>query len=890
MGRLFDAVLRALTPASVADAIAGDVDELRRQSAGRSRLAATLWFWREALAILLYVASRALLARLQAIPMRRPRPGKFVGDLRYAARSLRSSPWYAGTVVCVIALGMALSTTVFAVVDGVLFKPLPYADAHELYLAYARDSTNKRRGGIRLSPNDVRDWTAILPQARFAQFTVLGEISTFGVVNGRPVTAAFIDASFLDVLGIRPVLGGFTPGDFVVSSLSPLAPRRRNMTPTAETVPALVSYAFWQRFFGGEIAAVGRTFTAPDVPQLSFRLTGVLPEDAVFPAAGSQPEILLPMGIPASAYEKRVAAVSVIARLPAPTELAEYQGRLDAAMRAAMPEYPPTWQFDSVRLSAVDDELGGRARRPFALVFGAAAGLALLACVNVAGLGVARASNRHRDFALRRALGASRRDLWRLVFAEVALLVGAGSVVGVWLAGVSLDAVVRLLPADLLLYKDPEVDLRVVGFVLILASAAVFLIGVAAARASSRTALSPGMSSASLAVTARSGTSRFAIVALQIGASLVLAVGGTLLVTSLVRVLDEDPGFQVDRTLALSVHLGAAPEPVMADRLDHLLQTVRRVPGVQEVGAVGTPFMKRSFSSAPVEWPAHARKVIAAGMPVASGFFQLAGIELVSGRYPTPAELDAGARVAVVSDQVARGFWPDRPAVGQVLRGSTLVSVPGSFEVVGVVRDARFQALDDAPAGQIYLPIAALGIRREPTILVRTASGARDVEGALIAALGAAGSPYSLQRIEPLVALVHDSVRLRIFQAWLFGAFALSAVVLTGVGVFGLIAMTVGHRHREMAIRTALGSTRKRLIRLLLIEQLPAVLGGLVVGGVTAGWAAGLLKSYVYEITVYDPRVWGAATSVVLLAAMLGAFVPSWRVSRQDPIQALRAD
>jgi ABC-type antimicrobial peptide transport system permease subunit len=164
------------------------------------------------------------------------------------------------------------------------------------------------------------------------------------------------------------------------------------------------------------------------------------------------------------------------------------------------------------------------------------------------------------------------------------------------------------------------------------------------------------------------------------------------------------------------------------------------------------------------------------------------------------------------------------------------------------------------------------------------------VEGTLIRTVAALGPSYSLQRIQPLRALVHDSVRLRIFQAWLFGAFAVSALVLMGVGVFGLIAMTVGHRGREIAIRTALGSTRARLIRLLVREQFSAVVAGLLAGGLAAAWAARLLKSYVYEITVYDPRVWSAAIAVVTVAAVLGALLPSWRASRHDPMQALRID
>jgi putative ABC transport system permease protein len=812
-----------------------------------------------------------------------------MADVRCVMRSLRQSPWYAATAAGVMALGITLTTTVFAVVDGVLFEPLPYSNPNELYLAYARDSTNQRRGAINVSPKDVRDWQAAIPDGRFAIFRVLGELSTFGVVNGRRVAAAFVDAAFLDTLGVRPAIGGFALEDFVVSAIGPFGDRRSREVPPSETLSALVSYGFWQRHFAGDVHAIGRIFSAPDVPQISFRLAGVLPADFVFPAQRATPEMLLPLAVPASAYDKRVATVSVIARLPESTPLAEHQGRLDATMRAAMREYPPTWQFDSVRLAPFDEEIGRFDRRPLAIVLAAAGGIVLLACVNVAGLSVARARNRQRELAIRRALGATFGDLWRLSLLEAGVLVLGASIAGVAFTYAALPQVVGLLPEGFPLYRVPAVDLRVAAFVVAVSAALTTAVAMFAARAAARAVPASAMAASSMAATPRVRTAR-AFVALQVGAAVVLVIGGTLLVSSLARVFGEDPGLDVDDGLALEVHMGAAPGEVISTRLQTLLQSLRHSSGVVSVGVFDAPFMRRAFSSPPVESPAHAKRLFVESIPVAADFFRTAGLKLVSGRLPAAEELDGGKWVAVVNERVAREYWPGRPAVGQRLQTNQWARRQGTFEVVGVVRDARFGALDDEAAGQMYLPVAVLGVSRAPTILVRRSPSAPALQGALIQAVAALGSPYALQRIEPLEARIRDSVRLRIFHAWLFGSFAVSALTLTAVSLFGVVATTIGQRAREIAIRMSLGSTSGAVVRLLVSEQLGAATLGLAAGTLVAAWAVRLLESYVYGTTVYDVGIWTASLVVVLIAATLGALVPAWRASGVDPVQVLRVD
>jgi hypothetical protein len=273
-------------------------------------------------------------------------------------------------------------------------------------------------------------------------------------------------------------------------------------------------------------------------------------------------------------------------------------------------------------------------------------------------------------------------------------------------------------------------------------------------------------------------------------------------------------------------------------------------------------------------------------IPISSGFFALTGLRAIDGRLPTDEEVDRGAPVAVVSERVAREYWPGQSPLGQ-----TLSSKRATVTVIAVVRDARFQGLDEPSTGEIYVP-AVLGVwtASAPTYLVRATIPDEAVLRSLIDAIRAFDPAASIRRAQDVEGALAQSIQRRRFQAGLFGVMAVSGLVVAGAGILGVTAASTARRTREMGVRLALGSSRERLLGLLLREQLAPVVAGLAIGGLVAAWAVGFARSSLYELSAYDPSVWTTAIAVVLGVAVLGTLVPALRAARVDPVQALRVE
>jgi hypothetical protein len=443
-----------------------------------------------------------------------------------------------------------------------------------------------------------------------------------------------------------------------------------------------------------------------------------------------------------------------------------------------------------------------------------------------------------------------------------------------------VTAVVSAIPATLVLLKTPDVDWRVAAFAAL--ACAVTMLGIVLLEqrvlreADINQLMGRGQST-----TARRARMGFVLVSAQAALALVLGLGGALLVASLGGVWRIDPGYDVGRTVFVEVALSAVAPSARTARLNDLVRSIRTVPGVQQVAVFGAPLLSRSWLSPALRAPDGATALPVQGIPVAGDFFALMGLHPLAGRLPSESELTRGEPVAVVSERVARAYWPGQYPVGRVLesmgRGRTLT-------VVGVVPESRYAMLDDGSRGQIYVPLIPWP---RPTILVRGAIGSGEL---LRAVLARVKEPVGPLRAMTLREGLSHSIRARTFDAWLFGSFALAAVILVAVSVLGLVAVTTAGRTREIGIRMALGATRSRIVTLLMQEQLPAVLVGLAAGTLLSVWSVRLLKSRVYQLNVYNPWVWGAATTIVLVAAISGALVPALRASRANPVDAVRAE
>jgi hypothetical protein len=470
---------------------------------------------------------------------------------------------------------------------------------------------------------------------------------------------------------------------------------------------------------------------------------------------------------------------------------------------------------------------------------------------------------------------------------EAAVLVGVGGLAGALAAPLLVGVMVQLLP-DVVLVKPPQLDWRVAGFVLLTLALMVLLVAVA-----------PIRRSIALAGTrSRGGTERvrtpgrLIVIGSQVGVAFVLTVVGACLVGSLLTVYAKSQPIQVTGVVAVDVMLqgpGAtmAVSPERAQREQMVRARLAQVPGVMAVGATGAQVLKGGGEQPEFEPPAGTKIPENQDMwAVTEGFYDVIAPQVVAGRLPTRDELRVAAPLLVVSERVAQSYWPGRSALGQ-----TLIhwQSKAAFTVIGVVKDVRWLAWDvESPI--IYAPYASASRAPWLTYFIRTNSNIGRVTQDAIRAIEEADRLARPRRAGSLDTIFRESVSLRRFQSWLFGGFAAAALVVVGVGIFGLLAMSTARRTKEVGIRCALGATPNSVATLILREQTLAVVAGLVTGGAVAAWAVRFVRGYLYELTVSDPRIWLSAVALILLTAFAGALVPALRASRIDPLTALRVD
>jgi predicted permease len=860
------ALLSRLTDVDLADSILGDLEEQRR---GRG-LRGSAWYAMAMAGIVVTITT----GKLREWPRRLARLGRGFNprrEIRHAIRSLRSAPWYAAAVIGVIGLSMALAATVFAIIDGVLFKAVPYPAADRLFAITAWSSTRgepARRMSV-VSPADVRAWKAAIPDDVVTAF-VVGDSWTIGENEGA--RSAQVDERFFDVLGIRPLVGGFTPTHFMAHR-----PVR----------PALLGYAFWHSRFAGDRAVLGRTFT--DNRGRGIEVAGILPPDFVFPfSSGSlAPSLLTPnVEESASGSDSDGWSEHVLVRLTGSGSVIEAQGRLAAASQhravaRSKAGEAASGAFDRVRLDPIRLVLTGTVRPTALTVFAIASALLVLGCLNVTGLGVARMADRSRDVELRRALGAGTGDLVRMLLIENGVLVIIGATLGVALAKPMLAMSLAVMPS-LMLLKAPEIDLRVVIFSGLSAAFCLLAVTVWPARTIARASLRAALADAG-GTTRRARWGRMVLVAAQVALALVMTVGGALLVGSLARVWAEDSGFDVERHGLLSI---SPPEGTSAAAVEDLIASVRRLPGIENAGGLDGPLLGQAFNGSSFDLPPGiVERTIVESMSVTAGFFEAAGLLPIEGRLPTAQEFAYGAPVIVVSDIVARQYWPDRRAIDQVL-----VWEKRPFTVIGVVPDARYVALDQEPQGAIYSPLAADPDPFLETLLFAASEGSPVRLNDVADHLRRVCPTCAIRRANTLTEAMGRTIRIRQFRAWLFAAFGVGALVIVGIGILGLVAMTTSRRTKEVGIRMTVGATRGDVLRLLVREQTTGVLVGLALGGLVAAWTVRFVRAYLYETPLSDPLVWSASVAILVLVALVGTLIPAMRASRVDPVKALRLE
>jgi predicted permease len=789
----------------------------------------------------------------------RLRVDEFRQDLAYGIRMFRREPGTTAVALLTIALGIGATAVVFAVVHAALLAPLPFRDADRLVVA-------------RLSLPDYADMR--------------------DSVRAFEETGAW--ASNLYTLDDEQLLGGVvSPSVFTTLGVSPLI--GRSITEAdGDAQVVVLGYGLWQRRFGGDPRVVGRTI---HLTGMAYTVIGVMPRRFQFPSGDFQ--LWAGMGhamaqTPGQSQNRALRIFQAVCRLRRDVGIAQAQLELAALASRLQRVHPETNDGFSFELVSLRDRQVGGVRVALLVALGSVGCLLLIACANVANLVLARTTTRAQELAVRAALGAGRGRIARQLATEGLLLAGAGGAVGILLARWAMLAVPSLVGDHVPRIDEIALSVPVLLVVVAAMGTTAVLVGLAPVIHLAGIDIEPTLRGGGRGESQRAGTGRLrsALVVTQVGIAVVVLAGGLLLTHSLLRLLRVDTGVVPDRLLTFNVQFIQQPSPgARAAVAAQVLEAITAMPGVEAAGGAtglspitaqrGTTFEVEGQSDAPVN--DRSAYFIAAS----PSYFRALGTPIVAGREFASGDAAGALPVVVVSETLARRFFPSRSAVGRRLRLVNPDYAADWRTIVGVVRDVRYQGLDDGPRPIVYTPFAQTPFLWM-YVHVRTAGDPMAILGSLRARIRNVDPRLTIASPRPMSALIAEASADPRFSAVVITAFATMAVLLAAIGLYGMVSFAVARRTREMAIQLALGASPGVLRWQVVRSALALSAAGLVAGLLGAVWVGRFLDALLFEVTPSDPLTLGAVAGILLAVTLLAAAVPASRATRIDPLQALR--
>ena len=810
-------------------------------------------------------------------------------DLRHAGRALRRAPGFAAAAILTVAIGVGAMTAIFSVVHAVLLRPLPYAEPDRIVSVWtAWDDTPRGR----LSPAEYFD---VLDETEaFAHLGVWANGYETATTAGAPerLRTGYVSYGVLPSLGVEPRAGrGFTAADDV---------------PEASVV--IITEGLWRRHYGGAPDVVGRRVV---LDNRARTIVGIMPPGFRLPDDFDTPEpveLLVPLGLDRRRLPGRGSHFLLgVGRIHEGVSVAQADARVravaDGFTRADPTEYPAAMRFTAGASPLHEDVVGDA--RPVLMTLLAAIGFVLLiACGNISHLFLSRGERRRGEFAVRLALGAGRTALVRQTLVESAMTALAGGAVGVLVAAISTRALVAISPQELPRLQSVGMDLPVLAFGLLASAIVGVAVGVIPALQTTHAAVSAGNGRAVAGAAPARQRVRRVLIASQVALAIVLTLGAGLMVKSLVRLLSVDPGYRPDGVLTASV---SVPESEYADgeRTSAFFQTLlgrlRDQPGVLAAGAVSglpltQPLGDLNFQIEGRETAPGQRSRRADWQVVTPGYFDAIGMRILQGRGIDATDDVDTPGVVIVNEAAAKLHWPGGDAIGRRLRLGGGAG-PGLVTVVGIVNDVKHASLRAGARPEIYLAHTqfrfwgggALPVRTL-TLVVRGAGDPARMAATLRRELAATDPGLPLADVRTMASIRSASVASARFTSTLLSMFAVVALAVTLVGVYGVMAYAVAQRRREIGVRVALGAAPRAVVGLVLRQGFtPAAIG--MAAGVLGGMAlSGALRAQLFEVAPYDAATAVAVCIVVGTVALAACYLPAARAARVDPVTALRAE
>ncbi len=842
-----------------------------------------------------------------------------VQDVRFGLRQLRRNPGFTAVAVLTLALGIGLNSAIFSAINAVLLRPLPYKDPERLVNVEETLKSYQNGGApVGLSPANYLDF-----EKQNQVFEVMAAVNFFFGNYGRlalvtgdqteRVQGVRVSASFFPVLGVQPMLGRtFLPEED---------------KPGAKVV--VLSYELWRQRFGADQKVLGRDIR---LDEARYRVIGVMPEGfRYFGPTLYSTDLWLPYPFENIPSTTRFGAwFRSIARLKPGVSLEQARAEMQVIARRLEKEYPKENKGMGAWVGPLQEVLTGDSRSTLLPLWGAVGLVLLIACANVANLLLARAGSRKREIAVRTAVGAGRARLVRQLLTESILLALAGGAAGLILAFWSADLLNGLLPRKMSRLDEASVDLRVLGLALVVSLLTGILFGLAPALQGSKVDLNDALKDAGRSSSeGRAGMRlRGALVVVQVGLSLVLLAGAGLMVNSLWRLYRLRLGFNPDHVLTLRCWLPTtppyvaplgiretAPSPGVSFRQEswalspqairfpeQVVETLKKLPGVESVAAsvYGLP-MRRSIGSRfriegqPAPSPEQAERMGGWGWAVTPDYFRTMGIRLVEGRAFNEGDTQNAPGVVIINQSLARTIWPSEPsAIGKRI---ILDYLNRPFQIIGVANDVRAWPRERV-AGQIYIPLTQcwrpsyagmeMPLRLEHWFVVRTRSNPKALAAAVSKAIHEEDKGQPVDEIHTYEEVISEQ-----FGPWrktmlLLGLFAGLALLLSAVGIYGVVSYAVTQRTHEIGVRVALGASPGEALWLVMRSGLRFAVLGVAVGAGAAHWLTRLISSQLYGVAPTDPLTFASVAAVLLIVAMLACYIPARRATKVDPMVALR--
>ncbi len=845
---------------------------------------------------------RAELASLADVPVRRRRPirralgafadafwlrqrsiadFKWIDDLRFGVRQLTQHSAFAVTAISILSLGLAATVTMFSVTDQILLRPLPYPDADRIVTVWETRAPDA--APLEVSPGNLLDW-----RDRVRSFKHLAGVEPYSIdvaADPRPEVwfSAKVTEGFFETFGVTPLAGRFFHADEYQKGRDQVL---------------VISEAFWRRRFAANPSIIGTSVATDSGPLV---IVGVVPasfEPRLLTTAGGYRDVWQPKAFESYELQSRGGGYwAAVGRVRSNVSIETAQAEMDAISRQLALEHPRSNEKTGARLMPLREYLVGDVRLAVQLLAGAVALVLLIACVNVANLLLARGSAREREIAVRVALGANRSRIVQQLLLESGLIAAVGGLVGTSLATGALAVIVRLGPAEVPWIDTVHLDWRAAAFAALMAVTVALVSGLLPAYRVTRAGLaSAGRNTATQDLSQH--RLRAGLVVLEVALALILVTGAGLLIRSFVSLMNVDPGFQRDRVLVAQVFAwDYNPTPAeLRTFFNAALERLGALPAAQDVGAVSAmPFIESNiniqnvFSIVGRPEPAQSEAPRTHLTIATPGYFDAMRIPLKAGRALDQRDGPDGARVAVISEAMARRYWTRlEDALGDRIR-FRFSGTPTEVEVVGIVGSLRHETLDGNARDELFMPLAQRPFG-SMTFVVRSAGDASGLLEPTRAAIWATNPSQTIYRSATLDELVAKTISPRRFALAVIIGFAGLALLLAVVGVYGVLSAIMTTRLREVGLRVALGASRWDIIQLVVGRGLLLTTAGLVIGLAGALGVGRLLQGFLFGITATDPVAVGASAGFMLLAALIACYLPARRAAGADPITVLRVE